>query len=101
MTGPLIILSGPSGVGKSTVIRRVLATTDLPLHLSVSATTRDKRAADPARNRPAEQEGVDYHFWDRQRFEKARAAGEFLEHAEVYGNCYGTLNIEVEPYREK
>ncbi|OAI49503.1 hypothetical protein AYO44_18470 [Planctomycetaceae bacterium SCGC AG-212-F19] len=93
MTGPLIILSGPSGVGKSTVIRRVLAMADLPLRLSVSATTRQPR--------PGETDGVDYHFWDRPRFEKALVAGAFLEHAQVYGNYYGTLISEVEPYREK
>jgi guanylate kinase len=102
MKGPLIILSGPSGVGKSTVIRRMLATTDLPLHLSVSATTRDPRPGDPARNRPPEQDGVDYYFWDRKRFEEAIAAGAFLEWAKVYGNnYYGTLISEVEPYREQ
>jgi guanylate kinase len=91
--GPLIILSGPSGVGKSTVIRRVLATTDLPLRLSVSATTRSRR--------PTETEDVDYHYWDRGRFEAALAADEFQEYAEVYGNYYGTLRAEVEPYRDR
>lgn len=91
--GPLIILSGPSGSGKSTVIERLLETAELPLRLSVSVTTR------PAR--PGEQDGVDYHFWDRGRFEKESAAGAFLEWAEVFGNYYGTLVAEVEPYREQ
>jgi guanylate kinase len=101
MKGPLIILSGPSGVGKSTVIRRVLEMTDLPLHLSVSATTRKARPGDPTRNRLPEQDGVAYHFWNQERFEKGIEAGEFLEWAKVYGNYYGTLKSEVEPFRQQ
>jgi guanylate kinase len=89
--GPLIIVSGPSGSGKSTVIRRLLEAADLPLRLSVSATTRKQR--------PGEQDGVHYHYWMRERFEAAIAAGEFLEHAEVFGNYYGTLRSEVQAYR--
>ncbi len=91
--GPLVILSGPSGAGKSTVLRRLLALGDLPLHLSVSATTRPPRGP--------ERDGVDYHFWTRERFDACVAAGEFLEWAEVWGNCYGTLRAEVEPYRAR
>jgi guanylate kinase len=91
--GPLIILSGPSGCGKTTVIERVLARGDLPLRLSVSATTRGPRRG--------ERDGVHYHFWTRERFEEELRAGGFLEHAEVYGNWYGTLRREVEPYRER
>jgi guanylate kinase len=91
--GPLLILSGPSGAGKSTVIRRLLEQGDLPLHLSVSATTRAPRGQ--------ERDGVDYHFWTRPRFDAEVAAGEFLEWAEVWGNCYGTLRSEVEPYRAR
>jgi guanylate kinase len=93
MKGPLIILSGPSGSGKSTVIARLLARGDLPLHLSVSATTRDPRRG--------EQDGVAYHFWTRELFLKEAAAGGFLEWAEVHGRCYGTLRCEVEPFREQ
>jgi guanylate kinase len=89
--GPLIILSGPSGSGKSTVLDRLLAESDLPLHVSVSATTRLPRSG--------EVDGKHYHFWTRQRFEKAQRAGEFLEWAEVHGCLYGTLRSEVEPYR--
>jgi guanylate kinase len=91
--GPLLILSGPSGSGKSTVLQRLLKIEDLPLRLSVSATTR--------RPRGYEQDGEHYHFWTRARFEAEVAAGAFLEWAEVYGNYYGTLRREVEPYREQ
>jgi guanylate kinase len=91
--GPLIILSGPSGTGKSTVIKRLLETTDLPLRLSVSATTRGPR--------PGEQNGVQYYFWDRRQFEEERDAGALLEWAEVHGNYYGTLRREVDLYRPK
>jgi len=93
MKGPLIILSGPSGVGKSTVISRLLAAGDVPLRLSVSATTRAPR--------PGEQDGRHYHFWTVERFRKGVEAGEFLEWAEVHGNCYGTPCAEVGPYRER
>ena len=91
--GPLIILSGPSGSGKTTVINRLLAETKLPLRLSVSATTRTRREN--------EQDGIDYHFWTCERFEQEIAAGAFLEHAIVFGNYYGTLRSEVEPYRQQ
>src|SRR5262245_29104824 len=90
MNGPLIILSGPSGSGKSTVIRRLLADPPGPLRLSVSATTRPSRSG--------EVDGVDYHFWPRDRFERELTAGAFLEHALVHGNYYGTLRAEVEPH---
>ena len=91
--GPLIIVSGPSGSGKSSVIDAVLRTSGLPLRLSVSATTRPPRGQ--------EQDGREYHFWTRERFEQALREGAFLEHAEVYGNYYGTLRSEVEPYRDR
>jgi guanylate kinase len=92
-TGPLLIISGPSGSGKSTVISRLLAPGDLRLRLSVSATTRKPRAG--------EREGADYHFWAREQFAAAVEAGGFLEWAEVFGNCYGTLRDEVTPFREQ
>lgn len=91
--GPLIIVSGPSGVGKSTVIRRLCETCAWPLRASVSATTRPPR--------DGEEDGKHYHFWTRDRFERALREGAFLEHAEVHGNYYGTLRAEVEPYRER
>jgi guanylate kinase len=91
--GPLIIISGPSGSGKSTVIARLLARQDLPLHLSVSATTRQPR--------PGEVNGRDYWFLPKQEFLDRIARDEFLEQAEVHGNHYGTLKEQVEPFREK
>jgi guanylate kinase len=92
--GPLFILSGPSGVGKSTVLARVLAQSRWPMRLSVSVTTRQPR--------PGEVEGKNYYFRTAAWFLEARAAGQFLESAEVYGhNYYGTLESEVTPYRQQ
>jgi guanylate kinase len=91
MKGPLVILSGPAGCGKSTVAARLLARAELPLRQSVSATTRPPR--------PGEEDGRHYRFWTRKRFEQEIAAGSFLEWAEVHGNYYGTPCSEVEPYR--
>ena len=89
--GPLIILSGPSGCGKSTIIKCLLDDPSLPLHLSVSATTRPRR--------PGEIEGFHYRFWTREQFLAGRDRDGFLEWAEVYGNLYGTPLAEVEPHR--
>jgi guanylate kinase len=91
--GPLIIVSGPSGCGKSTILRRLLDENAWPMRLSVSVTTRAKRAA--------EHDGVDYHFWSVPEFLKKKDAGDFLEWAEVHGHYYGTLATEVTPHREK
>jgi guanylate kinase len=77
----LTVLSGPSGVGKTTLAAQVRQAHP-EVWLSVSATTR--------RPRPAEVEGVHYFFYDRPAFDAAVKAGEFLEHAEYAGNCYGT-----------
>ena len=79
--GVLYIVSAPSGAGKTSLVKALLKT-DPAIRLSVSYTTRAPR--------PGETEGRDYHFVDRQRFELMLAEGEFLEHAEVYGNFYGT-----------
>jgi len=90
--GPLIIVSGPSGSGKSTLIRRALEVFGPALRHSISATTREPRAG--------ERDGVNYHFWSRDRFEAGIAAGEFLEYATVFGrHYYGTPRSEVERYR--
>ena len=79
--GMLLVISGPSGVGKTTITHHVEH--DLDGLFSVSVTTRTKT--------PADTEGRDYHFVSRQRFEQMRDAGELLEWAEVYeGLCYGT-----------
>ena len=80
--GVLFVVSGPSGVGKSTLVRRAMHRIDW-LSFSVSATTRDPRQG--------EQEGIDYHFVDAPRFEQLVEAGAFLEHATVYDRRYGTL----------
>src|SRR5438876_586550 len=87
--GPLIILSGPAGSGKSTLIQHLLAEFPDRLRLSVSATTRPKRKN--------EQEGVHYWFWTRERFLDEVNRGNFLEWATVHGNLYGTPKSEVEP----
>lgn len=85
--GLLIILSSPSGAGKSTLARRLMAW-DPTLKFSVSATTRAPR--------PGETDGVEYFFKSRAEFEAMVAAGEMLEHAEVFGNLYGTPKAPVE-----
>jgi len=92
--GKLVVISGPSGVGKSTVVREVLARFGERLRLSVSATTRPPR--------PGERDGVDYHFLSDEEFSRRRAAGEFLECIEVFGHghWYGTLWGEVRPSLE-
>jgi guanylate kinase len=87
--GKLVIISGPSGAGKSTVVGRLLAECDLPLQLSVSATTRQPR--------PGEVDGKDYHFLARDQFLARRDNQEFLEWQEVFdcGDYYGTLRRTV------
>ncbi|APO88302.1 guanylate kinase [Marivivens sp. JLT3646] len=85
--GLLIILSSPSGAGKSTLAKRLMAW-DPTLSFSVSATTRDPR--------PGETNGVEYYFKTKAEFESMVDAGEMLEHAEVFGNYYGTPKGPVE-----
>lgn len=86
-TGALFVVTGPSGSGKTTLLRQALASTP-GLTFSVSATTRPIRAG--------EKDGVDYHFLSRIEFMEKVDAGHFLEWAEVYGHCYGTLKSQVE-----
>jgi guanylate kinase len=83
----VFVITGPSGVGKGTLIRG-LRKQRPELELSVSATTRDPR--------PGERDGVDYHFLTPDQFEQHVAAGDFLEHAGYSGHRYGTLRSEVE-----
>ncbi len=87
--GKLVIISGPSGVGKSTVVKHLLAQCELPLELSVSATTREPRSG--------ETEGENYYFLTLDEFQRRKDAGEFLECFEPYGNgvWYGTLRETV------
>jgi guanylate kinase len=83
----LLVLSAPSGGGKTTVARALLAARE-DVGYSVSATTRPPRAG--------ERNGVDYHFLDSEEFDRRVAAGEFLEWADYGGHKYGTLTAEVE-----
>ncbi len=85
--GLLLILSSPSGAGKSTLARRLMDW-DPTLRFSVSATTRAPR--------PGEQDGREYYFKTRPEFEAMVEAGEMLEHAEVFGNLYGSPKGPVE-----
>lgn len=80
--GLLIVLSGPSGVGKGTVRKAIFESGDNDFQYSVSMTTRNKREG--------EIEGVDYYFRTREEFEALIEAGEMLEYAEYVGNYYGT-----------
>ncbi len=90
--GSLYLISAPSGAGKTSLVNALLAqpvsSIGAGLCVSVSHTTRAMR--------PGEQDGVDYHFVDRATFQAMIAAGDFLEHAEVYGNYYGTSRRWVE-----
>jgi guanylate kinase len=83
----VFVITGPSGVGKGTLIRELLERMD-DLELSVSATTRGPRGG--------EADGRDYHFLDRDEFDRRAEENEFLEHATYSGNRYGTLRSEVE-----
>jgi guanylate kinase len=85
--GLMFVLSSPSGAGKTTLSRRLLAD-DRSVELSISVTTRAQR--------PGEVDGRDYHFIDRKRFDTMVEQGELLEWAEVFGNCYGTPRKPVQ-----
>jgi guanylate kinase len=83
---PILVITGPSGVGKGTLIKGLLERVS-GLQLAVSATTRSPRAG--------EVNGVDYHFLSEDDFDRRVRAGEFVEHAEYAGNRYGTLKSEL------
>jgi guanylate kinase len=85
--GLLVILSSPSGAGKTTIARRLLAS-DPATRFSVSVTTRPPR--------PGEVDGREYHFVDRPAFEAAVDRGDLLEHAEVFGHLYGSPRAPIE-----
>ena len=84
--GLMLMVVAPSGVGKTSLTRRLVADHS-DLHLSISATTRAPR--------PGEHDGRDYHFVDRPTFDAMVERGEFLEWAEVYGNRYGSPKIPM------
>jgi guanylate kinase len=86
--GLMLILSSPSGAGKTSLTRMLLQRPELDLTLSISVTTRPRRSS--------EVEGIHYQFITRKRFEQLRDEGELLEWAEVHGNCYGTPREAVE-----
>ncbi len=90
--GLMLVLSSPSGAGKTTIARHLLDA-EPELALSVSVTTRPRR--------PSEVDGVHYHFIDRERYDRMVAGGELLEHAEVYGHGYGTPAAAVEGALER
>jgi guanylate kinase len=86
--GMILILSSPSGAGKTTLTRMLMQDSALDLTLSVSVTTRTRRSS--------EVDGVHYHFIDRGEFDRMKAEDELLESAEVHGNAYGTPLKPVE-----
>src|SRR4051812_15796595 len=88
----LLILSSPSGAGKTTLKTRILTESHPELRFSVSHTTRKPRHS--------ELDGREYHFIDRSRFERMASAGHFAEWAEVHGNLYGTSLHEIEIARK-
>ena len=83
--GRLFVVSGPSGTGKSVITRKLTESDDFDL--SISMTTRAPRAG--------EQDGVSYYFVSREEFDRTVSEGGFLEHASIYGNCYGTPKAPV------
>ncbi len=92
--GKIIVLSAPSGTGKSSIIKQLLEYPELRLGFSVSATSRAPRGT--------EQHGVEYYFISHEEFKNRADAGDFVEWEEVYpGTCYGTLKSEVQRVTEE
>ena len=86
--GLMLILSSPSGAGKTTLTRMLLQKQELDFTLSISLTTRKRRSS--------EADGIHYHFIEKSEFERRRDAGDLLEYAEVHGNFYGSPREKVE-----
>ena len=86
--GMILILSSPSGAGKTTLTRMLMQDKALDLTLSVSVTTRPRRSS--------EVDGIHYRFVDRREFDRMKAGGDLLEWAEVHGNAYGTPRMAVD-----
>lgn len=86
-SGNLFVISAPSGAGKTSLVRSLIEMAPM-LYVSISHTTRPRR--------PYEKDGIDYHFVDEQSFLKLIKAGQFLEHARVFDNYYGTSRSWVE-----
>lgn len=89
--GNLFVVSAPSGAGKTSLVKALLEKPNVGMVLSISSTTRVAR--------PGEQDGVDYHFLSKPQFQDMVAQGGFLEHAEVFGNFYGTSQVAVAKLR--
>jgi guanylate kinase len=91
----IVVLSGPSGTGKTTVVRKLIETAPVPILKAITATTRPPR--------PGEVDGRDYRFLAPNEFERLRSQGEFLEIAEVFGTgtWYGTPRAEVERAQQR
>lgn len=87
MQGTLYIFAAPSGAGKTSLVKALLETTE-KIEVSVSHTTRAPR--------PGEIDGVNYHFVDQASFQTMVAQGDFLEHAQVFDNFYGTARVNIE-----
>ncbi len=91
--GMIVILSGPSGVGKGTIRKRIMQETSLNLAYSISMTTREKRLH--------EQDGIDYFFVTKDAFQNAIDSNELIEWAEFVGNRYGTPKAYVDRLRDE
>uniref|UniRef100_A0A3Q1I0H9 Guanylate kinase n=2 Tax=Anabas testudineus TaxID=64144 RepID=A0A3Q1I0H9_ANATE len=94
MSGPRpVVLSGPSGVGKSTLMKKLMKDYEGVFGFSVSHTTRNPR--------PGEEDGKDYHFTTREAMQEGMDNGEFIENAEFSGNMYGTSKAAIEDVQAK
>jgi guanylate kinase len=93
--GRILILSGPAGAGKTTIVKALLQSSPVPLEMAVSATTRPPR--------PQEIDGRDYYFLSREDFLQKQSSGEFVEWAEVHksGHLYGTLKSELQRIQDQ